>query len=147
MIAGRKGWLYEPVFEAIRRLELGERVQTLDFVGDSDLPMVYNLADVFAYPSIYEGFGFPVLEAGACGLPVVCAATSSLPEAAGDAALLVDPLDTAALAAALRRIVGDTQLRQDLIAKGHANLARFRWEDVAAQTLGVLEAAGSGRLA
>ena len=99
-------------------------------------------ATALVFPSLYEGFGFPVLEGMACGVPVVCADSSSLPEVAGDAALRVDPLDVAALAAALRRVAGDAALRGELIARGYANLARFRWAEAAAQTLAVLEAAG-----
>lgn len=135
VIAGRKGWLYEPVFEAISRLGLAERVQTLDFVDDSDLPMVYNLADVFAYPSIYEGFGFPPLEALACGTPVVASNRSSLPEALGDAALLVPPDDVGAIAAALAQALGDAALRERLRAAGPGQARQFTWDGAAQQVL------------
>ncbi len=91
------------------------------------------------FPSLYEGFGFPVLEAQACGTAVICANTSSLPEVAGEGALLVDPLDTAALAAAMRRVVEDEELRMQLIEEGRVNLPRFTWANAAEQSLAILE--------
>jgi glycosyltransferase involved in cell wall biosynthesis len=135
VIAGRKGWLYEPVFEAIERHGLAGRVHVLDFVDDSDLPMVYNLADVFAYPSIYEGFGFPPLEALACGTVVVASDSSSLPEALGTAALLVPPAEVGAIATALERALGDEQLRALLRAAGPAQARQFEWDRAARQIL------------
>jgi glycosyltransferase involved in cell wall biosynthesis len=135
VLAGRKGWMYEPVFETIARLGLGGRVQVLDFVDDSHLPIVYNLAEVFAYPSIYEGFGFPPLEALACGTVVVASNSSSLPEALGDAALLVPPSDVGAIAAALERALGDEQLRSELRAAGPAQARQFEWNRAARQLL------------
>ncbi len=149
VLAGRAGWLAEPLLAAVRALPTAvrEQIHLPGYVDEADKAALLSGATALVFPSLYEGFGFPVLEAGACGLPVVCANTSSLPEVAGDVALLVDPRDTAALAEGMRRLVADEPLRHRLIAKGYANLARFRWEDAAAQTLGVLEAAGSGRLA
>jgi hypothetical protein len=97
VLAGRRGWMYQPVFAAIDRLNLRDRVQLLDFVADSDLPVVYNLAQVFVYPSLYEGFGLPPLEALACGTPVVTSDNSSLPEVVGNAALLARADDVEAL--------------------------------------------------
>jgi glycosyltransferase involved in cell wall biosynthesis len=96
----------------------------------------------FAFPSLYEGFGFPVLEAMACATPVVCANVSSLPEVAGDAALLVDPLDANALAEALCRVVGDEELRRELVHRGFRQIERFSWRRSAEQTLCVLETVG-----
>jgi glycosyltransferase involved in cell wall biosynthesis len=142
VIAGRRGWLYEDIFKAIERLRLGERVRVLDFLDDNDLPAVYNLACAFAYPSIYEGFGLPALEALACGTPVVTADNSSLPEvvgagrATGDpAALLVQAEDVAALVSALRRVVADQALRTRLHAAGPARARLFTWERAARQVL------------
>src|SRR5262245_6841659 len=119
VLAGRRGWLYEEIFATIERLGLSERVRLLGFVDDNDLPALYNLAWAFAYPSIYEGFGFPALEALACGIPVVTADNSSLPEVVGDlasgvgtpAAVLVPAEDVAALAVALGQVVFDASLR------------------------------------
>jgi glycosyltransferase involved in cell wall biosynthesis len=143
VLAGRNGWLYEEVFATIERLGLNERVRLLGFVDDKDLPALYNLAWAFAYPSIYEGFGFPALEALACGTPVVTADNSSLPEVVGDptsgpnesAALLVPAEDVAALAEALGRIVSDAALRAHLREAGLARAQQFTWQRAAQQVL------------
>ena len=143
VIAGRRGWLYEEIFAAIERLELSDRVRLLDYVDDNDLPALYNLAWVFTYPSIYEGFGLPALEALACGTPVVTADNSSLPEVVGDpttgskepAAVLVPAEDVAALATALGRVVSETALRARLRAAGLARARQFTWERAAQQVL------------
>jgi glycosyltransferase involved in cell wall biosynthesis len=139
VIAGRRGWLYEDVFAAIERLRLGDHVRVLDFVDDNDLPALYNLAWAFAYPSIYEGFGLPALEALACGTPVVTADNSSLPEVVGGppepAAALAPADDVAAIAAALRRVVCDDELRSQLRAAGPRRAALFTWEGAARQVL------------
>jgi alpha-1,3-rhamnosyl/mannosyltransferase len=106
-------------------------------VLEADLPALYSAATAFVFPSLYEGFGLPVLEAMACGTPVVCSNTSSLPEVAGDpsAALLVDPLDTEALAEALRLVLTNNNLRAELRRRGLARAARFTWQQTAAATL------------
>jgi len=111
VIVGDRGWLYEPIFDCVRRLGLEGEVLFPGFVADEDLPALYTLADLFAFPSLYEGFGLPVLEAMACGTPVVCSNASSLPEVAGEAALLVDPLDVEGWAEAMRRALEDEELR------------------------------------
>jgi glycosyltransferase involved in cell wall biosynthesis len=110
-------------------------------VPDAHLPALYSLATLVAYPSLYEGFGLPVLEALACGAPVVTSNTSSLPEVAGAAALMVDPRDTDALAAALARLLDDTSLRADLTRKGLKQAAKFSWEASARQLHAALLAA------
>src|SRR5262245_47657912 len=143
VLAGRRGWLYEEVFATIERLGLSERVRLLGFVDDKDLPALYNLAWAFAYPSIYEGFGLPALEALACGTPVVTADNSSLPEVVGDlssnsgepAAILVPAEDVAALAAALERVVSDEALRARLREAGPIRARQFTWERAAQQVL------------
>jgi glycosyltransferase involved in cell wall biosynthesis len=146
VLAGRAGWLAEPLLAAVGALPpaVRERVYLPGYVDEADKAALLSGATALVFPSLYEGFGFPILEAQACGVPVVCAGTSSLPEVAGDAALRVDPLDVAVMAAALRRVAGEAGLREALIAKGYDNLARFRWEEAAARTLALLEAAGSG---
>jgi glycosyltransferase involved in cell wall biosynthesis len=144
VLAGRAGWLSQPILAQARAN--AAFVRLLDYVPDEDLPGLYSGAAVFAFPSLYEGFGFPVLEAMACGVPVVCANAASLPELAGDAALLVDPAGTAALAAALDRLLADAALRQALIARGFAQIQRFTWSAAAAQTLHVLETVGQANL-
>jgi glycosyltransferase involved in cell wall biosynthesis len=135
VIAGRRGWLYEDIFTAIERLDLGERVRILDYVHDNDLPALYNLAWAFAYPSIYEGFGLPALEAMACGTPTVTADNSSLPEVVADAAVLVSAEEVGSIAAGLRQIVTDEPLRARLRAKGPERAERFTWEQAAQQVL------------
>ena len=142
VLAGRRGWLADPIFERVAALDLHQSACFPGFVADDDLPALLSGAACFAFPSLHEGFGFPVLEAQACGAPVLAANTSSLPEVAGDGALLVDPLDTAAIAAGLLRLVEDDVLRAELRAAGFANLQRFSWQRCAEQTLAVLEAAG-----
>ena len=145
VLAGRAGWLAEPLLSAVRGLPdaVQARVLLPGYVDEADKAALLSGATALVFPSLYEGFGFPVLEANACGVPIVCADTSSLPEVAGDAALLVDSLDTAALAEAMWRVVADETVRGALIARGYANLARFNWETAAAQTLDVLEEAAS----
>jgi glycosyltransferase involved in cell wall biosynthesis len=137
VLAGRPGWLYEQVYDLARTLKLGDRVRFLGAVPADDLPTLYSGARLFVLPSLYEGFGMPVLEAMACGAPVVCANTSSLPEIAGDAALLVPPGDEAALAQAMATILSDGDLRRQLTQRGFARAARFSWEATARQTLAV----------
>jgi glycosyltransferase involved in cell wall biosynthesis len=139
LIAGGKGWLYE---EIVAEAEEHEAVHLLGFVEDEDLPALYRNAALFAFPSLYEGFGLPVLEALACGTPVVCSDASSLPEVAGNAALLVDPLDIDVLTEAMARVLGDADLRQAMIARGLQQAARFTWERAARQLLDMLETLG-----
>jgi glycosyltransferase involved in cell wall biosynthesis len=140
VLAGKPGWLADPLLAAVRRLpsSVGGRVLLPGYIDESDKAALLSGATALIFPSLYEGFGFPVLEAQACGTAVVCSNTSSLPEAAGEGALPVDPLDRAALAGAMRRIVGDGELRRELIAKGYANLRRFAWEDAADRVLRIL---------
>ena len=135
VLAGRRGWMYQPVFAAIDRLNLRDRVQLLDFVADSDLPVVYNLAQVFVYPSLYEGFGLPPLEALACGTPVVTSDNSSLPEVVGNAALLVRADDVEALSEGMIRLLKDESLRDRLRQAGLEQARRFRWEASAQQII------------
>jgi len=135
VIAGGRGWLYDEIFAEVERLGLGQRVIFPGFVADQDLPALYSAAAVLAYPSIYEGFGLPILEAFACGTPVVSSNASCLPEVTGDAALLIDPSDVAALADALARALTDTALRAQLTAAGLARAQQFTWQAAAQQLL------------
>ncbi|HLI25998.1 MAG TPA: glycosyltransferase family 1 protein [Chloroflexota bacterium] len=135
LLAGPRGWLDEPVLAAAARL--GERVRWLGPVPAADLPALYAGATAFVFPSLYEGFGLPPLEAMALGTPVVAARTSSLPEVLGDAALFVPPLDETAWTEALQQILDDAPLRAALRARGQAQAARYSWERTARATLAV----------
>jgi glycosyltransferase involved in cell wall biosynthesis len=114
---------------------LRDRVQYLGYVSDDDLVALYNLADVFVYPSIYEGFGLPVLEAMSCGAPVITSNVTSLPEIAGDAALLVDPRNTRELAEALKRILREPALREEMVERGFQQIRKFSWRTAAEETI------------
>ena len=128
VIAGGKGWLYDPIFQAADQSPYREHIHFPGFVADEDLPALYTLADVFAYPTFYEGFGFPPLEAMACGTPVISADNSSLPEVVGDAGILLPAEDTDAWADALARVLTDSELRERMRSAGFAQAARFTWE-------------------
>ncbi len=138
VIAGKRGWLTEAIERRAAELGVAERVIFTGYLPDEDVPALLSGALAFVFPSLYEGFGMPVLEAMACGAPVLAANTSSLPEVAGDAALLVDPADTAAIAAGLARLAAEPALRADLRARGIARAAEFSWERCARETLAVL---------
>lgn len=139
VIAGGRGWLDEPIYRAVREHGLEGRVHFIGFVRDDDLPALYSDAVCLAYPSLYEGIGLPVLEAMACGTPVVTSAISSMPEVAGDAAILVDPYDIDAIADGLCRLLDDSTLRAELVTRGLRQAARFTWERAAAQLLAVYQ--------
>lgn len=128
VIGGGKGWLYEDIFAEVERSGARDFVHFLGFVPESDLAALYNLADLFAFPSHYEGFGIPVLEAMACGTPVLCTDTSSLPEVAGDAAHLIPTGDESALRQALAALLTDSAARQELAVRGPAQAAAWTWE-------------------
>jgi glycosyltransferase involved in cell wall biosynthesis len=135
VIAGGHGWLFDPIQSLVGELQLTPDVIFTGRVPDEDLPALYSGADSFLMPSLYEGFGFPVLEAMACGTPVVCSNVSSLPEVAGDAALLVDPEHEDALAQAVGRVLADPELSAQLRCSGEVQAARFRWIDCAEATV------------
>ena len=135
VLIGKKGWSYEPIFEAIKDSPWTDEIYHLDYLSNELVALFYSRADVFVYPSHYEGFGLPVLEAMTLGAPVVSSNTSSIPEVAGDAALLVDPNDFMQIAEAILRVISDRQLRQDLINKGKARASLFSWENTAKETL------------
>ncbi len=139
VLAGPAGWLAEPIHARVRELGLEGRVLFPGYIADTDKAALLSGAQVFAYPSFYEGFGFPALEAQACGVPLLASTTSSLPEVVGDGGLLVDPLDTSAIAAGLARLLDDAMLRRTLVALGSANLRRFAWESTARTVLTVIE--------
>lgn len=141
VLAGGRGWLYADIFAEVERLGLEGRVHFPGFVPAETQALWYNAAEVFAYVSHYEGFGFPVAEALACGVPTLAAATTSLPEAGGDGVLLVEPgagataaEAEAAVAEGLHRLLTDAPLRAELRQRGLAHAARFSWAETARQT-------------
>jgi glycosyltransferase involved in cell wall biosynthesis len=145
VIAGSKGWLFEPILAKAESLGLGEKLRFVGYVPQEEQHLWYAAATAFAFPSLYEGFGMPPLEAMACGTPVVVSSSSSLPEVVGDAALIVSPDDPEDLAEALTRVLGDAGLREELRARGFAQARRFSWRETAERTLAVYrEAAGLG---
>lgn len=123
----------------INRLGLSALVIFTGFIAEEDLPLLYGQAQLFVYPSIYEGFGLPPLEAMACGVPVVASNSSSLPEVCGEAALLVNPYETGEFSSAIKILLSDEGLRQDYIRKGLSRSALFRWPEVARKTRQVFE--------
>lgn len=135
VIVGRRLWLADEIFAEVRRQQWAGDVILTGYVDDGDLPALYRSADVFVYPSIFEGFGLPPLEAMACGTPVITSSTSSLPEVCGDAALFVDPMDEAAIANAIARASADAGLRETLSRKGPLQAAKYTWRDTAQRTL------------
>jgi glycosyltransferase involved in cell wall biosynthesis len=144
LIGGGKGWLYQPLFERLAQLGLGERVQTVGYLDEAELPLWYAAATLFAFPSIYEGFGMPPLEAMACGTPVLTSNGASLPEVVGDAGLMVPPLDIDAMAAALIRLLRDAALRTELRTRGLQRVRQFSWRASAERTHAVYTSVATG---
>jgi glycosyltransferase involved in cell wall biosynthesis len=134
LIVGARGWLDEPIFAAHARLELGDSARFLGSLGEEDLAVLYSHAGVFVLPSLYEGFGLPVLEAMACGAPVVCSDAGPLPEVAGDAAVLLKPEDPAAWASAMLDVLVDGPLAAELRERGFNRTHTFSWEKTARAT-------------
>ena len=139
VIVGKKGWLYESIINTPESLGIKDKVLFLDFVPDEDLPLLYKGAICFVLPSLYEGFGLPILEAMKYGCPVITSNVSSMPEAGGDAALYVDPLDVDDITDKLKKIAGNQKLRGEMIEKGIKQASKFSWEKTAKETLAVLE--------
>lgn len=137
VISGGEGWKHSQIYTLAHRLGLDDRIIFTGFITDDDLKCLYHAAKIFVYPSLYEGFGLPVLEAMACGTPVVTSNVSALPEVAGDAALLVDPSKPEEIARAIARLLEDEHLREKLIHKGHERVKLFSWEKTALKTLEV----------
>ncbi|MEK7278812.1 MAG: glycosyltransferase family 1 protein [Chloroflexota bacterium] len=138
VLAGQRGWLADSIYEKGK----AKGVLFLDYVDDEDLAALYSSAAAYVAPSLYEGFGFTVLEAMACGAPVICSDGGSLPEVAGEAAIIVPAADTQALAEAIRRVTTDEALRRSMIMNGFRNVGRFSWPRAAEQTLRAIESAG-----
>lgn len=139
VIIGKKGWQYEPILAAPQKFGVEDTVKFLDFVTDDDLPAFYSNATCFVLPSLYEGFGLPVLEAMKYGCPVLTSNVSSLPEAGGDAAVYFDPENVDDITKQIERVLSDSALRKEMAAKGHEQVKKFSWERSAKQTLEALE--------
>lgn len=134
VIVGRRGWLYGDFFAALERSPARDAVRLLGYVSDADLPAIYTGAQALVLPSLYEGFGLPVLEAMACGVPVAVSGASSIPEIGGDAAVYFDPADTEAMTAAIRRVLCEGDLQAEMRSRGLAQANRFSWERAAVET-------------
>jgi len=139
VLCGPKGWHYKDIFKKTKELKLENEIIFLGFIPEEDLPFLYNVAQVFVYPSLYEGFGLPVLEAMSCGCPVITSNVSSLPEIVGNSAILVDPLNTEELEQAILKVIKNEDLRKDLIKKGINRSKMFSWEKAAEDTYAILK--------
>ena len=145
VLAGKCAWLYDETLRTIKELELCESVIVTGYVPEGDLPALYSGAVCFIYPSYFEGFGLPPLEAMQCGVPVIVGDRTSLPEVVGHAGVLVDPFDVDALATAIEKVLSDSVLRTELGVQGLARAKLFNWQETARQTLAVYrKAAGTG---
>jgi len=145
VLCGGKGWYYDTIFAAIERLGLNGRVQMPGYIPAAELPLWYNAASWFIYPSLYEGFGLPALQALACGTPAIVSQASALPEVVGDAALLLDPLDVEAMAGALAHALADADLAAALRHRGLERARQFTWTRTAEETVAVYRAVLAGR--
>ena len=145
VVTGQRAWKFGDDFQLAEELGLAEDVVFTGYVQPEEMPLLYNAADLFVFPSLYEGFGLPVLEAMACGVPVVTSNVSSLPEVAGDAALLVDPRDEAALAESMERLLRDRKLHAEMARRGRERAAGFSWERAARETIDVYREATGER--
>lgn len=139
VLVGSKGWLSDDIYKLVKTLGLEDRVKFLGRVDDEKLPALYSGAIALTFPSLFEGFGLPILEAQACGCPVITSNLSSMPEVAGKGAILVDPYSVNEIAAALRMVTSDKVKVTSLVRDGYENIKRFSWEKCAGETLDVLE--------
>ncbi len=128
VIAGGRGWLEDPIYETLHTTKMEEHVHFIGFADEADLPALYSAAYLCAFPSLYEGFGLPILESMACGTPVITSNLSSLPEVAGDAAITIDPYNLDAITDGIRRLLDDSALHQAYVQKGYERAKQFTWE-------------------
>jgi glycosyltransferase involved in cell wall biosynthesis len=138
LLAGKRGWLYDSLFESVNKHKLGNLIKFADYVERDDLPALYSGALALTFPSLYEGFGLPALEAMSCGTPVLASNATSLPEVVGDAGMLLDPNDPRAWAESVALLLSNHELRDELSRKGLAQAAHFTWERCAQETFEVL---------
>lgn len=139
VIVGKRGWLYESILDAPKKYSVEDSVLFLDFVTYEELEFLYKNALCLVFPSLYEGFGIPILEAMREGCPVVTSDVSSMPEVGGDSALYVDPEDVEDIASKIKKVIQDEKLRKSMIEKGYAQIKKFSWEKTALETLEVLK--------
>ena len=139
VIVGRKGWDYEKILEAPDKFGVSERVKFLEDVTNEDLPLFYKNAEVFVLPSLYEGFGLPILEAMQYDCPVVTSNVSSLPEAGGDAAIYFDPNNAEDIAEKIEKVISDPKLREEMVRKGKEQIKKFSWEKSAKDVIRIFE--------
>jgi glycosyltransferase involved in cell wall biosynthesis len=142
IIVGKKGWLWEEILAAPEKFKIQDRITFLDFVSNEDLPALYKNAQCFVLPSLYEGFGLPVLEAMKFGCPTIISNVSSLPEVGGDAAVYFDPASVDDIAEKIDKVIGDEKLRAEMTEKGYNQVKKFSWEKTASKTLEVLQELG-----
>jgi glycosyltransferase involved in cell wall biosynthesis len=138
LLAGKRGWLYDSLFEQVKNAGLGDLIRFADYVERDDLPALYSGALALTFPSLYEGFGLPPLEAMSCGTPVITSNTTSLPEVVDDAGILLEPTDALAWADAVQHLAQDAGAREHLARRGLAQAAQFTWERCAQETWDVL---------
>jgi glycosyltransferase involved in cell wall biosynthesis len=144
VIVGKKGWLYDEILSAPEKFEIQKKVHFVDFVTNEDLALLYQHAQVFVLPSLYEGFGLPVLEAMKYNCPVITSKVSSLPEVGGDAAVYIDPEDVKDIAEKVEKVLNDSKMRKSMIEKGKEQVKKFSWDKSARETLAILEEVGKG---
>jgi glycosyltransferase involved in cell wall biosynthesis len=142
VIVGRKGWMFEEILSAPQKYSVENKIKFLENINNEELRILYKHALCLVLPSLYEGFGLPVLEAMQEGCPVIASNVSSLPEAGGDACLYINPNNSSDIAEKIEKLIGNEKLRQDLIKKGKIQVAKFNWEKTARETLKVLEEVG-----
>ena len=146
VLVGKRAWLYSSTLRALAESGLDDRTVLTGYVSETDLPALYTGALCFVYPSYFEGFGLPPLEAMQCGAPVITGDQTSLPEVVGDAGLLINPFDESAIASAIARLIDDAGLRAELRNRGLQRAARFDWHETARLTLQAYERATGGRM-
>ncbi|MBN2089077.1 glycosyltransferase family 4 protein [candidate division KSB1 bacterium] len=137
IIVGRENWLFKSFYEKIRELKLENLVHFIGFVAHEDLPAVYQMADVFVLPTLFEGFGFPPLESMAAGTAVACSNVTSLPEICGDAALFFDPLNVQQIAERIFNLINNNEIKESFVQKGFQNILRFSWQECARETANI----------
>jgi glycosyltransferase involved in cell wall biosynthesis len=145
VLGGAKGWLYDEIFRLVRELDLEGVTRFPGYISDAELPLWYNVAEVLVYPSLYEGFGFPPLEAMSCGTPVITSNTSSLPEVVGEAGITVAPDDIQGMTEALAKVLAEPTLRESLKRSGLEQAARFSYRETARRTLEIYRQVAAGK--